>query len=82
MVSYLSEIAFAIRICTISRTSSRQIDSLFLAADKISLLVSSMERGRADKESCVDEVVSTSDYDIMDRLKSLGKPDEAYLGGS
>ncbi len=50
-----------------------------LAADKISLLVSSMERGRADKESCADEVVSTSDYNIMDKLKSLGKPDEAYL---
>lgn len=50
-----------------------------LAADKTSLLVSSMELGRAQKESRVDEVVSTSDYDIMDRLKSLGKPDEAYL---
>jgi len=50
-----------------------------LATDKTSLLVSSMERGRADKESCADEVVSTSDYDIMERLKSLGKPDEAYL---
>ncbi|MFB3766240.1 MAG: M24 family metallopeptidase [Methanotrichaceae archaeon] len=51
-----------------------------LAAGKTSLLVSGMELGRAWKESCVDEVVSTSDYNIMDRLKSLGKPDEAYLG--
>lgn len=50
-----------------------------LVADKISLLVSSMELARAEKESCVDEVVSTSDYNIMDRLRSIGKPDEAYF---
>jgi Xaa-Pro aminopeptidase len=50
-----------------------------LATDRIYLLVSGMERGRAGKESCAYEVTSTSDYGIMDKLHSLGKPDEAYL---
>jgi Xaa-Pro aminopeptidase len=50
-----------------------------LAKEGISLLVSGMERGRASKESSADEVVSTADYGIMDKLQSLGKPDEAYL---
>ncbi|NPV61385.1 MAG: aminopeptidase P family protein [Methanotrichaceae archaeon] len=50
-----------------------------LAADSIHLLVSSMELGRARKESCSGQVVSTSDYHIMDKLKASGKPDEAYL---
>jgi Xaa-Pro aminopeptidase len=61
--------------------------SRFLASDRFtllaregtSLLVSSMEAGRASKESTVDEVVSTSDYGIMEKLKESGKPDEAYL---
>lgn len=50
-----------------------------LAREKTSLLVSSMEAGRARKESSADEVVSTSDYGIMERLLASGKPDEAYL---
>lgn len=50
-----------------------------LAREETSLLVSSMEVGRACKESTADEVVSTSDYDFMAKLKALGKPDEAYL---
>lgn len=50
-----------------------------LAADRVHLLVSGMERGRADKESCADEVASTSDYGIMDKLKALGRPDDAYI---
>jgi len=61
--------------------------SKFLASDRFtlltrertSLLVSSMEKGRAFKESTADEVVSTSEYDIMEKLKASGKPEEAYL---
>jgi len=50
-----------------------------LAQDDITLLVSSMEMGRAGKESIAKEVVSTSDYRIMEKLKVSGKPDQAYL---
>jgi Xaa-Pro aminopeptidase len=50
-----------------------------LAADELSLLVSSMEHGRASKESFADRVISTSDYGIMEKLKACGKPDDAYL---
>src|SRR5512137_1271638 len=49
-----------------------------LAAEKTSLLVSSMEAGRARKESCADRCLSTSEYQIMEKLKSGKKPDEAY----
>lgn len=50
-----------------------------LAADRVHLLVSSMEEGRALKESIADEVVSTSGYGITEKLKASGKPDDAYL---
>jgi Xaa-Pro aminopeptidase len=50
-----------------------------LASDKIHLLVSGMERGRAEKESCADSVTDTSEYHIMEKLKTLGKPEQAYL---
>ena len=50
-----------------------------LAQDDITLLVSSMEMGRAGKESIAKEVVSTSDYRIVEKLKVSGKPDQAYL---
>jgi len=50
-----------------------------LAQEKISLLVSSMELGRAKSESVADEVISTSLYAIMDKSRACGKPDEAYL---
>jgi Xaa-Pro aminopeptidase len=50
-----------------------------LAQDGITLLVSSMEKGRAEKESTADIVLSTSQYEIMEKLKSSGKPDQAYL---
>lgn len=49
-----------------------------LLQEKIIILVSSMEKGRAEKESCADEVHSTKDYHIMERLKSSGKPELAY----
>ncbi len=50
-----------------------------LAGDEVHLLVSSMEEGRAKKESIADRVISTSDYGIMEKLKASGKPDDAYL---
>lgn len=49
-----------------------------LAQEKITLLVSSMEKGRAWKEASADEVISTFQYGVMDKLKASGKPDEAY----
>lgn len=49
-----------------------------LLQEKTAILVSSMEKGRAKKESCADEVASTQDYHIMDKLKSTGKPELAY----
>ena len=50
-----------------------------LAEAKTTLLVSSMEKGRAEKESTADNVLSTSEYGIMEKLKKSGKPDQAYL---
>jgi len=50
-----------------------------LAQEKTTLLVSSMEKGRAEKESTADNVLSTSEYGIMEKLKKSGKPDQAYL---
>ena len=50
-----------------------------LTQERISLLVSSMERGRASKESTADDVISTSEYGIRERLSACSKPDEAYM---
>ena len=52
---------------------------ILLASDKLTLLVSSMEKGRASKESSADHVVSTSDYGSREKLKALGKPEAVYL---
>lgn len=49
-----------------------------LAQEKTTLLVSSMEMGRAGKESIADECWSTSQYGIMEKLKRCEKPEEAY----
>jgi Xaa-Pro aminopeptidase len=49
-----------------------------LAGEKTTLLVSSMELGRARKESAADRVLSTSEFHITDKLKSSKRPDEAY----
>jgi len=49
-----------------------------LAASSLSILVSGMEEGRAKKESSADEVVSTSDYGIMEKLAKFERPEEAY----
>jgi Xaa-Pro aminopeptidase len=51
-----------------------------LASDQLTLLVSSMEKGRASKESSADQVVSTSDYGAKEKLRALGTPEAAYLG--
>lgn len=50
-----------------------------LAASSLSILVSSMEQGRAKKESGADEVVSTSDYDVMEKLAKFDRPEDAYI---
>ncbi len=50
-----------------------------MATDKVHILISGMEEGRASKESSADEVVSTSSYGIAEKLKASGNPDEAYL---
>jgi Xaa-Pro aminopeptidase len=49
-----------------------------LAADRVTMLVSSMELGRAMHESCADQVLSTTEYGIKEKLKASGKPGEAY----
>jgi Xaa-Pro aminopeptidase len=49
-----------------------------LAAEKVTLMVSSMEQGRAIRESCADQVVSTSDYGISQKLNALGNPGPTY----
>jgi len=49
-----------------------------LAAEKLTMLVSSMECGRATQESRVDRVISTSDYGIKQKLMELGKSSLAY----
>src|SRR5512136_295156 len=49
-----------------------------LATERISLLVSGMELGRACKESSADEVLGTTHYGIMNKLKVSGKPVEAF----
>ncbi|NTV27517.1 MAG: aminopeptidase P family protein, partial [Methanothrix sp.] len=50
-----------------------------LVKEKTTLLVTSMEKGRAKKESLADEVICTSEYGFSKKLAECGKPDEAYL---
>ena len=52
-----------------------------LFQEKTSILVSSMEKSRAKKESCADEVLSTRDYHIMEKLKSCGRPKSTCASG-
>jgi len=60
--------------------------TMFLAVDAFTylhaggdiLLVSSMEKGRAVKESGINDVRSTSDYELMDELKWHKDGDVAY----
>jgi Xaa-Pro aminopeptidase len=49
-----------------------------LAQEKTTLLVSSMETGRAEKESIADKCLSTSQYKIREKLKSSENWEEAY----
>ena len=48
------------------------------AKDEEYLIVSSMERGRAVKESRVSNVISLEDYDYSRRLKETNSPDAAF----
>lgn len=48
------------------------------AGGKSYVLVSSMERGRAEKESKVDRVISDEEYQYVEKMKSTGDPDGAY----
>lgn len=50
-----------------------------LAASSLSILVSGMEEGRAKKESGADEVASTSDYGMMEKLAKFDRPEDAYI---
>jgi Xaa-Pro aminopeptidase len=50
-----------------------------LASSSLSILVSGMEEGRAKKESGADEVASTSDYGIMEKLAKFDRPEDAYV---
>jgi len=49
-----------------------------LAQEKTTLLVSSMELFRAKKESIATECLSTSQYQIMEKLKRCKNSEEAY----
>lgn len=49
-----------------------------LAAENVTMLVSSMELRRAIDESSADKAVSTTDYGIRELLKASGKPCVAY----
>jgi Xaa-Pro aminopeptidase len=50
-----------------------------LAQEKTTILVSSMETGRAQKESKADKCMSTSEYNIIELLKDGKKPNDAYV---
>jgi Xaa-Pro aminopeptidase len=50
-----------------------------LASSSLSILVSGMEEGRAKKESEADEVVSTSDYGMVEKLARFDRPEDAYV---
>jgi Xaa-Pro aminopeptidase len=50
-----------------------------LVQEKTTLLVSSMEAGRAEKESRADRSLATSRYKMMEKLKSGRDAEEAYL---
>jgi Xaa-Pro aminopeptidase len=49
-----------------------------LATKSITILVPGMERDRALSECSADEIASTSDYSIKDKIKNL-KPEDAYI---
>ncbi|MCR3882801.1 MAG: Xaa-Pro peptidase family protein [Methanothrix sp.] len=49
-----------------------------LAASSLSILVSGMEGGRAKRESVADEVATTSDYGIKEKLANFDRPEDAY----
>ncbi|WP_231844912.1 M24 family metallopeptidase [Methanocella arvoryzae] len=48
------------------------------AGGKSYVIVSSMERGRAEKEARVDQVISDEEYGYMDKVRATNDPDGAY----
>lgn len=50
-----------------------------LVASSLSMLVSGMEAGRAKKESSADEVATTTDYGIKEKLAKFDRPEDAYV---
>lgn len=48
------------------------------ANGKSYVMVSSMERGRAEKEAKVDQVISDEEYQYVEKMKSTGDADGAY----
>lgn len=50
-----------------------------LAASSLSILVSGMEAGRAKMESTADEVATTTDYGMKEKLAKFDRPEEAYV---
>ncbi|MCJ7444987.1 MAG: Xaa-Pro peptidase family protein [Methanotrichaceae archaeon] len=50
-----------------------------LISNGVSLLVSSMETGRAKKESSADKILSTMHFGMKEKLKITGKSEEAFL---
>jgi Xaa-Pro aminopeptidase len=53
--------------------------AILASSRSITMLVPRMELRRALQESTANEVVSTSEYGINEKLKALGMPNEAYL---
>ncbi len=50
-----------------------------LMQDRIKILVSAMEKGRAEKQSSADDIVTTSDYAFNEKIKKFGKLNDAYI---
>jgi len=51
---------------------------IYLNSERDKILVSDMELGRARKESKVHDVIPTSRYNIMDKIRKNKDPDAAY----
>ena len=75
----MSATASAMPICIISLGFLAGDRFALLVQEKTTLLVSSMETGRAKKESIADKCLGTSRYQMMEKLKRCKKPEEAYL---
>ncbi len=52
--------------------------AILMTSERVVMLVPKMEQGRALKESSADEVVSTSEYNIIEKQKAHDTPNNAY----